>query len=620
MDTPQYAQLLEQLGKVVVSLTPAMKAAGKADALQALGAEIAAENSRPVTVLVCGEFKRGKSTFLNALTGRRLCPTDTDICTSVASVISYGPREKVTRHYGDFSDIKTEEISLDELEDYTVGTADEIDNTIFVEIELPLESLKNGLRVIDTPGVGGLDPRHGTLTNFFLPKADVAVFMTDVNEPMSSTELSFYRDRVLRFSSHSLTVLNKIDMKSADDVDDIRRDTIDKLRTFANLEPAAIECIAVSSIAEITPGAGYGESNFATLREALMRKAAILRNERAEAIRDRLSELVELTLAPLQAQLDQIETPDVDRIHTLTQEKAEFERRIAELNNPNSEFRRDIDIISTSKREEMMSFINRVSTEMSAVSLPELMRDPHAMEDNGGQWIGSRLNDMIAFLASDVSLRLNEMFDKIAALPQFGGQLNYHAQKFHAEIAGRNIENKLPVHKRIMSAMGGFGIASIGLGLLNFLPVIGQVAIAVAGIGVSAHNVRDAIRAHNEGQLRQIYQPQISVAMANLRTYVEARFQEFQREWLRVLTERAESYRNSTQESIELIQEVKQQLARGLNMKNSIEARMRPLKVAAETLARCGGDIAERKAPALQDVPGVQAGRDAAVKIDDIEQ
>ena len=156
------------------------------------------ETERPVTVLVCGEFKRGKSTFINALIGRRLCPTDTDICTSVSSIISYGETPSVTRYFGDLNNIRARKYPFDELEDYTVGTADEIDNTIYVDIRLPLESLKKGLTVIDTPGVGGLDPRHAMLTNFFLPRAEVGVFMTDCNEPLTEAELDFFKDRVKR--------------------------------------------------------------------------------------------------------------------------------------------------------------------------------------------------------------------------------------------------------------------------------------------------------------------------------------------------------------------------------------------------------------------------------------
>lgn len=57
---------------------------------------------RPTTILVCGEFKRGKSTFVNALIGRKVCPTDTDICTSTVTCIKYGEKTKATRLYGDF--------------------------------------------------------------------------------------------------------------------------------------------------------------------------------------------------------------------------------------------------------------------------------------------------------------------------------------------------------------------------------------------------------------------------------------------------------------------------------------------------------------------------------------
>lgn len=147
---------------------------------------------RPTTILVCGEFKRGKSTFVNALIGRKVCPTDTDICTSTVTCIKYGEKTKATRLYGDFSNLKTQEIEFDDIEKYTVGSAEEIDNTVCIEVELPLQELQKGLTIIDTPGVGGLDPRHAALTNFFLPRADITLFMSDVNEPLTATELNYY--------------------------------------------------------------------------------------------------------------------------------------------------------------------------------------------------------------------------------------------------------------------------------------------------------------------------------------------------------------------------------------------------------------------------------------------
>ena len=101
------------------------------------------------------------------------------------------------------------------MEKYTVGSASDIDNTVYVEIELPLESLKSGLVIVDTPGVGGLDPRHATLTNFFLPRANATLFITDVNEPLSTTELDFYK-KVLTSSKHSAVIVNKADLLEAE--------------------------------------------------------------------------------------------------------------------------------------------------------------------------------------------------------------------------------------------------------------------------------------------------------------------------------------------------------------------------------------------------------------------
>ena len=121
-----------------------------------------------------------------------------------------------------------------------------------------------------------------------------------------------------------------------------------------------------------------------------------------------------------------------------------------------------------------------------------------------------------------------------------------------------------------------------------------------------AQNISDAVRSHNEQALRQIYQPQIASSLSNMRTYVDTRFQEFQQEWLRVVTERAQGYRDSVQESITQIQQVKQQMARAVNMRVSIRNKMKPLRKAIDNLKTedCANpEIAERLADIGRLVP-----------------
>lgn len=70
-------------------------------------------SSNQTTIMVCGEFKRGKSTFINALLDMSLCPTDEHIATSTVSIIKYGEKQKVTRFY-DTEDGAKEEIRSEE--------------------------------------------------------------------------------------------------------------------------------------------------------------------------------------------------------------------------------------------------------------------------------------------------------------------------------------------------------------------------------------------------------------------------------------------------------------------------------------------------------------------------
>ena len=52
------------------------------------------------SILFCGEFKRGKSSLINAIIGDEICPTDIGIATAVVTRIMYGQTKKVVRYYG----------------------------------------------------------------------------------------------------------------------------------------------------------------------------------------------------------------------------------------------------------------------------------------------------------------------------------------------------------------------------------------------------------------------------------------------------------------------------------------------------------------------------------------
>lgn len=558
---------------------PILTQSGKGKELARISKQVEMLETEPVCILVCGEFKRGKSTFVNALIGRNLCATDTDICTSVVSIIKYSPNEMVTRYYGDFANPKSQKISLDDLEKYTVGTAEEIDNTIYVEIGLPLQILKDGLTIIDTPGVGGLDPRHASLTNFFIPKADIALFMTDVNEPMTTTELGYLKSKVLPYAKQTALIVNKSDLKDANSVEDFRQDTISKVASFTQTPKENIKAISVSSAAEAYPDSDMGDSNFKQLRTLIDSLVKEHRSNIRKALKANFIELLNLTIAPLQSQLQQIEQPNVDQVTDLNKQKTQIDNKLAELKDPNSEFRVAVAKEITLERENITNYLNEASVTLQSETFNNILHSPQAKAADGGQWMGRMLNDSIAEIGSNVTLLLDRAFTNIAEMPQFEGMLKFDLKGYNGNIVIRDVDTSVPINKRITPLMSGAGIMSIA-GLM-----FGGVGYLV-GLGIGAYvayrNQRDAGNMHTESNLRQVYQPQLAGAISSLNTYVNTRFAEFQQEWVGLIMERCKAYQTSVQESIANIQKVKQQINQAVNMRAQIQNKLKPLVAAKE--------------------------------------
>ncbi|RDH87281.1 MAG: hypothetical protein DIZ77_18435 [endosymbiont of Seepiophila jonesi] len=69
-----------------------------------------------IYIVACGEFKQGKSSFINALLDEpNLFPVDIDITTNLVSTISYGPHEVVEVLAGETGNIVSKAISRDEI-------------------------------------------------------------------------------------------------------------------------------------------------------------------------------------------------------------------------------------------------------------------------------------------------------------------------------------------------------------------------------------------------------------------------------------------------------------------------------------------------------------------------
>jgi ribosome biogenesis GTPase A len=160
---------------------------------------------------VVGQFKRGKSSLMNAVIGRDLLPTGLLPLTSVITALRYGPHEGVwlRRQNSRFE----QQVSTRELANFVTerGNPGNEKGLVEARVELPSRFLRRGLYFVDTPGVGSARIENTATAYDFLPQADAVVFVTSVEAPLSDSEERFLAE-VREHVSKLLIVVNKIDM------------------------------------------------------------------------------------------------------------------------------------------------------------------------------------------------------------------------------------------------------------------------------------------------------------------------------------------------------------------------------------------------------------------------
>jgi len=163
-------------------------------------------------LVVLGQFKRGKSTFINSILGDKVLPTSVVPLTSIVTLLKYGHSERIQVLFND-SSVKA--ITRDELPQYVTekGNPKNEKNVKQVEIAFPSQYLKDGVYLIDTPGVGSTFENNTEMTYNFLPKVDAALFLLAVDPPISQSEIAFLED-VQGHVQKIFFIQNKIDYLS----------------------------------------------------------------------------------------------------------------------------------------------------------------------------------------------------------------------------------------------------------------------------------------------------------------------------------------------------------------------------------------------------------------------
>lgn len=166
-------------------------------------------------VVVCGEVKKGKSSFINALMGDEVLPTNTQVATSQVFRIINSDTEEYSLV---FTDGQRQRISRKDLSRYgSQVDADLYGEPIFrgrqldyIEVKHPIPSLPKSVALIDTPGIGALYAAHEQITRNYLSKAAAVIFIIDPKNPIVIKEREFI-ESALKVTKQIMFVMTKMD-------------------------------------------------------------------------------------------------------------------------------------------------------------------------------------------------------------------------------------------------------------------------------------------------------------------------------------------------------------------------------------------------------------------------
>lgn len=132
-------------------------------------------------LVVVGEFNSGKSAVINALLGQSLLEEGVTPTTTQVHLLKYGA-----------------EMTREPTEEYVLA------------LSLPVDFL-NEINIVDTPGTNAIIRRHEEITQDFVPRSDLVLFVTSADRPFTESERSFM-ERIRSWGKKVVVIVNKVDI------------------------------------------------------------------------------------------------------------------------------------------------------------------------------------------------------------------------------------------------------------------------------------------------------------------------------------------------------------------------------------------------------------------------
>jgi len=430
-------------------------------------------------LVVVGEFNAGKSAFINALLGQKLLAEGVTPTTNRINVLRYGAEPSQA--------LREEDVLV---------------------LTLPVAWLDE-INVVDTPGTNAVIQRHQEITEDFVPRSDLVLFITSADRPFSESERTFL-SRIRDWGKKVVIVINKIDIfEEEDEIQQITQFVEDNAQTLLGVRPQIFPVSArlaqkAKTVTGVERAALWQASRFGPLEEFILgtldqRQRVRLKLENPLGVAARLQEQYQATTQARMSLLTEdfrtIDTIDSqlgayeeDMRHDFKYQLSHVDNVLHEMSARGMEFFDDtvrvgrvFDLVNTSKvKGEFEEKVIAGAVQEIEVQVGELI--DWLVERDFKQWQG---------VMEYLNRRADQHQDRIVG--QLGGQFEFNRRELLASV-GRAAHDVVATYDRIgearqladsvQMAVAQTAIAEVGaLGLGTVLVVILHTTLAdVSGV------------------------------------------------------------------------------------------------------------------------------------------
>ncbi len=165
-----------------------------------------------IDIAILGQFKAGKSSFINSFIGKPILPVGVIPVTTVITRLQYGVKERAVVS---FFDGRSTEVGFDEIEDFIAEVKNRANEKNVEVVDIEISSLEpyRGLRFVDTPGLGSIFKYNTEISQEWLPEVGTAIVAISADRPLSENDLNLIQE-LTEYTPNVVLLLTKVDLLS----------------------------------------------------------------------------------------------------------------------------------------------------------------------------------------------------------------------------------------------------------------------------------------------------------------------------------------------------------------------------------------------------------------------